>query len=214
MPTTTTYLGLTSPSLSDAPNGPSAIQGIASQLDTKVGGLILCTSSTRPTGREGATIYETDTALCRTYTGGSWVVKDQVVTSSYTPVLTASTTNPTLGSGSVSQGRYTLWNGNWCAIRGVIQFGTSGVSAGSGQYFIGLPFASNNVGTTVGVAATGTYLARHNSTSVLSSGITYCGGGSTVLSLVHTATNNTITSSAPWTWAASDYIEFSLVYEL
>jgi hypothetical protein len=57
---------------------------------------------------------------------------------SYTPALTASTTNPTLGTGSVVAGKYkqigkTVFG--WAKL----QFGTSGVAAGSGVYRISLP---------------------------------------------------------------------------
>jgi hypothetical protein len=60
---------------------------------------------------------------------------------SYTPALTASGTNPTLGSGSVATGKYkqigkTVFG--WAKIA----FGTSGVSAGSGILRISLPIAA------------------------------------------------------------------------
>lgn len=56
----------------------------------------------------------------------------------WTPVLEAVTTDPTLGSGSSVGGFYTRI-GDLIVIRGVILFGTSGASAGSGVYFINSP---------------------------------------------------------------------------
>lgn len=57
----------------------------------------------------------------------------------YTPALSASTTPPTLGDGSSQSG---AWQRNGHLITGwaSIQFGTSGVSAGSGAYIVSLPF--------------------------------------------------------------------------
>lgn len=57
---------------------------------------------------------------------------------SYTPALTAATTNPTLGTGSVQSAEYRI-NGDMLECRGYIAFGTSGAAAGSGSYFISLP---------------------------------------------------------------------------
>ena len=60
---------------------------------------------------------------------------------SYTPSLTSSGTTPTLGTGSIATGKYkkigkTVFG--WAKI----EFGTSGVSAGTGIYRISLPIAS------------------------------------------------------------------------
>lgn len=57
---------------------------------------------------------------------------------SYTPVLTATTTNPTLGSGSSQVGAYTAI-GKIIVGYGTITFGTSGVNAGSGEYQVTFP---------------------------------------------------------------------------
>jgi hypothetical protein len=56
----------------------------------------------------------------------------------YTPVLTATTTNPTLGSGGTAFGR---WNkeGTNAVVAIFMKFGASGVGAGSGTYEISLP---------------------------------------------------------------------------
>ncbi len=75
---------------------------------------------------------------------------------SYTPVLTATTTNPTLGTGSSSVGSYARIQ-DLIFYRFVITFGTSGVNAGVGTYRISLPvaaaaitnFTENPLGTTM-----------------------------------------------------------------
>ena len=58
---------------------------------------------------------------------------------SYTPVLTGSTTNPTMGSGGIQQGRYVV-NGKTCIGWFTWQFGSGG-AAGSGTYEVSLPVA-------------------------------------------------------------------------
>jgi hypothetical protein len=64
----------------------------------------------------------------------------------HTPTLTASTTNPTLGTGSVQWGRYCKV-GTTVVYQGLVKFGTSGINVGSGTYWFSLPVA----------AATGTH---------------------------------------------------------
>lgn len=56
----------------------------------------------------------------------------------YTPALTATTTNPTLGTASVQSGRY-FQIGKFVIANFAIKFGTAGAVAGSGAYRISLP---------------------------------------------------------------------------
>jgi len=69
------------------------------------------------------------------------------VAETYTPALTAVTTNPTLGTGSYSDGRYQLLQKR-AFVEGAIFFGSSGAAAGTGNYRISVPSAvsikSNN----------------------------------------------------------------------
>ena len=70
-----------------------------------------------------------------TGTGTSWAWQ------SWTPTLTGASTNPTLGTNSVAEGRYTqIGKTVICQID--IKFGTSGTNAGSGTYYISLPVAA------------------------------------------------------------------------
>lgn len=75
---------------------------------------------------------------------------------SYTPALTATVTNPTLGTGSQALGSYARVQ-NLIIARFFIAFGTSGVNAGLGNYKVSLPitasvfsnsFYTNNIGQT------------------------------------------------------------------
>ena len=66
---------------------------------------------------------------------------------SYTPALTAVTTNPTLGTGSFAGGTYQQIQDR-AFVEGAIFFGSSGAAAGTGAYRISVPSAisikSNN----------------------------------------------------------------------
>jgi hypothetical protein len=84
---------------------------------------------------------------------------------SYTPVLSSSGTQPSLGTGGTAVGKYIQINK---FVHGYfnIQFGTSAITVGTGNYFVSLPVASarstgafweQNVGTgTFGDNSTGT----------------------------------------------------------
>jgi hypothetical protein len=100
---------------------------------------------------------------------------------SYTPVLTASVTNPTLGTGSAQVGSYARIQ-NLIIYRFFIRFGTSGISVGSGSYRVSLPVTASgttqyyetNNGTTAifdsssnGVYYANAYLANTSYISIL-----------------------------------------------
>jgi hypothetical protein len=98
-----------------------------------------------PTLAEGMFAYTTDTNTLWLYDGAAWVAAVNASSlngvgnwTSYTPVLTAVTTNPTLGSGSVAVGYYAQI-GKVVIYSFQIVFGTSGVNAGSGDYRVSLP---------------------------------------------------------------------------
>jgi hypothetical protein len=65
-------------------------------------------------------------------------------TQSFTPTLRASTTNPTLGSGSVQTG---YWSrvGNWVHVQVYINVGASGFSKGSGVYYFDFNADDSNI---------------------------------------------------------------------
>ena len=174
--------------------------------------VISCTSGTRPSSpQEGMTIYETDTDRYSSYTGAAWVTLGQTITSSHTPVLTSTGTNPALGSGNVAAGKYTLWGGKWCTYRGTIRFGTSGVNAGSGQYLISLPVASATA-LGAGVDDVGAGLVSDSPTNNIIQATFYI-AGSGVTTMSGFASNAQITSTGPWTWSASDYMSWTITYE-
>lgn len=132
----------------------------------------------------------------------------------FTPTLTASTTNPTLGTGSTASGYY-IQIGKMVVVRIGLQFGTSGAAAGTGTYTIGaLPVsaATSGAGTTRQVGPIMLYDASAN--------VVWTGGqaemSGTTLTNLYYGNGTTLTAvgaAAPWTWAASDQIRLSFVYE-
>lgn len=69
----TTRLGLRYPALTDAPNGPQALQQLAEDTESWVNRAFPCASTTRPASpTQGMMIYETDTGEVRIWTGSAW----------------------------------------------------------------------------------------------------------------------------------------------
>ncbi len=125
---------------------------------------------------------------------------------SWTPTLTASTTNPTLGTGNSRTGKYgqvdTLVYG-----QGQINFGSSGVAAGSGFYFVSLPITALTSGQVIGNfqfydSSSGNVYLGTVISDTTTRGIMYYGAPSTV-----------VTNSTPFTWAANDFIRYTFQYE-
>lgn len=137
----------------------------------------------------------------------------------YVPVLTAATTNPTLGSGSTAAG---WWKRLDEMIFGEaqIRFGTSGVVAGSGTYAVSLPFAANTsfevasgslgIGSTIGGGA-----IRDNSAVTAGSRqlVIVLASTTTVLLGIGDGTALAVTDAVPFVWAASDGISINFAYQ-
>ena len=129
--------------------------------------------------------------------------------STYTPVLTAATTNPTLGTGSFQGGRYTRI-GRTIIGWAYIAFGNSGTAAGSGEYRVSLPVTSN---------------VWQSNNIVIGNGYLYDSGVNTlqtVTAVVNAAGHFImfkdgafqITHAAPWAWGASDHMSIQFMYEV
>ena len=125
----------------------------------------------------------------------------------WTPALTASTTNPTLGTGSVQAGRYgriqkTVFG------HAVIAFGTAGVAAGTGFYFISLPITAQNA-----VATIGSGWILDSSTSLVRHVILYSDTVNRAALWLDNTTAFAVGAGNPWPWAASDQIRVDFQYE-
>lgn len=112
---------------------------------SSLGGVLPCTSTTRPTAASlyaGLVIYETDTKIFQAYDGSAWIPKVSIgAWQTYTPVITGSVTNPTIGAGAAPVGRYTVI-GKTCMVRAYVDLGGAGFAAGSGNYSISVPIAA------------------------------------------------------------------------
>lgn len=134
-------------------------------------------------------------------------------TRTYTPALTATTTNPTLGTSSNQVGRYSRI-GNQVNGEGLIQFGTGGTNAGSGVYLVSMPTA---VDASIGVGMlVGSFTAK--CAGLFTRGDLYLNTAATGLCrLVYTsvAINGSYVSTAhnaPGAWTANDSIQFAFQY--
>lgn len=175
--------------------------------------LITCTSTTRPTSPdEGMSIYETDTDRVLLWTGSAWLIVCEPW-QDYTPVLTASTTNPTLGTGSSAQARYQRQYG-LVTYQGIIQFGTSGTAAGSGEYRISLPVTAQTGISFRRIGVVNAYDSSAGDTCILTG---YLASSATAEAFFsNTWPLGTLTklgAAQPMAWAASDEIFFTFTYE-
>lgn len=131
---------------------------------------------------------------------------------SWTPALTASTTNPTLGTGGSTSGKY-VKIGRTVMGWGYIKFGTSGQAAGSGTYLVSLPVAQAETDNN---RINGDALLRANATFTRAF---LLWNGSTTCTLRYTSaaaagTLVSTTNAAPAAWAAAgDDIRYSFRYE-
>jgi hypothetical protein len=112
----------------------------AARLNTNLRDQVVSTvtSGTRPSGTEGQMCWETDTNRLILFDGTGWIGWDQD-DQTYTPTLTASSVNPNLGSTGTITGRYRR-EGRMVTARISYTFGGSGISAGTGNYILLLPF--------------------------------------------------------------------------
>lgn len=126
----------------------------------------------------------------------------------YTPALTASTTNPNLGStGSAS--------GKWARLQKIIIghgqfiFGGVGVTAGSGFYYYSLPTAAIAAGMPAGsvIAIDVSSFASVQNTSQVDTTTRLVGYGTGGAGLAGTIQATT------FPWASGDIIRFSFIYE-
>lgn len=126
----------------------------------------------------------------------------------YTPTLTAATTNPTLGTGATAAGMWTQ-QGGLVAVWFSLQFGTS-PGAGSGQYRVSLPV--DIAPGALGSLAIGSGRIIDSSASASRLIVPELAAGFVDRVRLAVEAGTTVTSSAPWTWAASDQIYGFVLY--
>jgi hypothetical protein len=172
--------------------------------------IVPCTSGTRPSSPPtGMHIYETDTGKLQKWNGSSWRPVASGRTS-VTPTLTASTTNPVLGTGSTAQGWYSYLS-EAIVYSFFIRFGTSGTSFGSGNYQVSLPVTSATPFGSSIHPAVGTVQLGDNSSGAVSAGDCFVDPASgNFVGLI--GSSGTVSPTAPWTWANSDYLSGTIIY--
>lgn len=182
--------------------------------------VIPCTSGTRPSSPpDGMLLWETDTERYTSWnaSAGAWLNLGMILTTAYSPTLTGSTTNPTLGTGGSISGRYTLYAGNWCNYRGIAKFGTSGTNAGSGSYSISLPF-NTNANITTGNHALGHVYVLDSSAPAAWPCLAFASASGSSMSVLvggsPSAGPSQMSNTVPMAWAASDYISWNITYEI
>jgi hypothetical protein len=161
---------------------------------------------------EGQTCYIEGVDEFQTYTGPEWTSITMSGYTAYTPVLTASTTNPTLGTGSSVVGSYQKI-GKTINFRVQITFGTSGVNAGSGFYFVSLPPFAANLGTTNEPIANTLIIDNSLGARYIGFG---CLNNSTTMFMQmqsNSSGSQASTEALPMAWAASDRITMHGSYE-
>lgn len=127
----------------------------------------------------------------------------------YVPALSAAVTPPTLGSGSVQQGRWTKI-GRQVTGWAFIAFGTSGAAAGSGEYRISLPVpprltAVNNV-----VIGEG-YLYDQSANQLEQ--VIFAARSTDGLAIMFKNGTFGITEASPWAWTNLDQLTVRFSYE-
>lgn len=89
------------------------------------------------------------------YLGANAAVAERASTAgavlSYTPALTATTTNPNIGSTAIAEGEYQVVNGR-CSGRGTIYANGAGITSGTGLYRVSLPYPARLLPSTSVVA--------------------------------------------------------------
>lgn len=124
----------------------------------------------------------------------------------WTPTLTASVTNPTLGTGSSRVGRYGQVN-KIVTGYGKITFGTAGTAAGNGFYSVTVPLTAQASAPTGPIG-----------TVYLFDGGINARVGVLILQTTTTATirydaGALVGNAAPWAWGANSQIQYSFTYE-
>lgn len=154
----------------------------------------------------------------RTFLPGQTLADDEIqdlgLRGTYTPALEASTSNPTLGTGSTTTADWHLNNG-MMTVGFTIQFGTAGAAAGSGTYRVTLPSGFDLDADWQDNRALGQAFANDSSASQFYFFFIRASSSnpSTVVFGTSASPMAAVTNAAPMTWAANDYIRGSFRYK-
>jgi hypothetical protein len=169
--------------------------------------VIVCTSGTRPSSPvEGMTIYETDTDRHMVYSGSGWEIVLQQAATTYSPSWGGSTTNPTLGNGTLT-GRYVRISRKLVYVSIYLAIGSTS-TGGTGRWTFSLPVTPGAAEQTL------TALGNDNSAAFRWGGSAYVTSGSDVLAVALGSGGNIgVSSNVPFTWGQLDALLISGIYE-
>lgn len=122
---------------------------------------------------------------------------------SWTPALTASVTNPTIGTGGTSVGSW-MRVGKLVLASFAYTFGTTGQNPGSGIYALSLPIAAAGQLTSSVVLNDSSPAAVKTALATLSTTLTFA--------MFENAAGAYVQNNSPFTWAAGDSITGNVVY--
>ncbi len=132
---------------------------------------------------------------------------------SYTPTLTASGSNPTLGTGSTAAGKYLQVRKTVIAQFQII-FGSS-MATGSGTYYVSLPVTASTTNPYRHIGEG--YFYDSSASALLRPALTLPNNGTKVRATYPatwpTGTETSVAHAVPWTWAQSDQLNGFVVYE-
>ncbi len=194
-----------------APSGSGAPASVDYLVGTADGGLSSeIVVGTTPGGELGGTwasptVDATHSGSAHHDPPGAWT--------DYTPSLTATTTNPTLGS-SVVSGRYKQLDAKTYIVRVKYAVTTGGAyNAGSGAYEFSLPAGLTAAGT---LSAVGSFAILDSGTRRYT-GTCLVGSGTTKITpciVEYASSDRTVQHNLPVVWATGDTMELEIVVEV
>lgn len=158
-----------------------------------------------PVVSDGQTILAAHHDAIATELNGPWT--------SFTPALTGSVTNPTLGTGSIATGRYKVLASGLVVGQAQIVFGTSGTAAGSGIMRVSFPVAGLTPQSPATGLVIGTAWLADSSTATCAVAVLRQSTATTALMACHGGSNTGANQAVPIPWAASDQIQYQFEYE-
>jgi hypothetical protein len=163
--------------------------------------ITICTSGTRPsTSQTGRHIYETDTRRMLMWDGAAWIVVREQDWATFTPTWTASTTNPTLGNGTL-QGWWRYATPKTIDIDYALTIGST-TALGSGVWRLSTPSSLVGPGW---LQVCGSWLTGTGP----SSGVAFSGSNAWV-EMSGGVSGNYVQSNYPHNWLASQILYVSV----
>lgn len=197
MADTTTRYGFPFQEAGDPPDGAGLGQDLAEAVEASLGDVE--DDLTALTTRVGSAETITVPALA------AWTT--------YTPTFTTASGSPAAGTGGGGNltGRYSKV-GRTCTVSGYLKFGTTGASAGTGEWRMSLPVAA---ATSTDQAWLGDVYVNDSSagTSGHFHGVAVVASGGTYATFYGGNSGAQVTGSSPIPWAPGDSFRWEVTYE-